>query len=348
MQYSEVNIQNYRGIRDCQIKDLNLVNLFFGKNNCGKSSLLESIFILSGPSNPALPVVVNNVRSLVGSKEENMLIDFYRANSNNVIQISSAGNNKRKLEISMLQSQSKDVSLDSLNQINTELMGKHYGLKLNFSVGNEDKCYHTELLVKEGSGDTGKIITDKNYKEDIFTRFMPSCQIHANENEMLAEIIKNKKEGAIIDALRIIEPKIKTIQLVDNSIMVDVGYAKLLPINVLGDGVRKILNITLSIHKCSNGILLIDEIDNGLHHSIMQKLWEVIMKTCQEFKVQLFASTHSIDIIKSLVQVINEHDSKELPVSAYKLIKKEDDELVALRYGVKDLSYVIGQEVEVR
>ena len=348
MQYNEVNIQNYRGIRSCHIKDLNLVNLFFGKNNCGKSSLLESIFILSGPSNPTLPIVVNNVRSLVGSKEENMLIDFYQIDSKNKIKISSSGNNKRDLEISMLKSQSKDISLDNLNQINAENIGKHYGLKFNFSVGNEGKHYHTELLVKEGSGDTGKIITDKNYKEEMFTRFMPSSQNQANEHEMLAEIIKNKKEGAIIDALRLVEPKIKNIQLVDNAIMVDVGYATLLPINVLGDGVRKILNITLSIHKCSNGILLVDEIDNGLHHSVMQKLWEVIMKTCREFNVQFFASTHSIDIIKSLVQVINSNHSNDLPVSAYKLLKKEDDELVALRYGTKELSYVIGQELEVR
>lgn len=335
MQYNEVNIQNYRGIRNCHIKDLNLINLFFGKNNCGKSSLLESIFILSGPSNPTFPIVFNNVRSLVGAKEETMLIDFYQIDSKNKIKISSSGNNKRNLEISILKSQSKDISLDNLNQLNVENIGKHYELKFNFSVGNEEKHYHTELLVKEGSGDTGKIITDK-------------MQNQANEHEMLAEIIKNKKEGAIIDALRLVEPKIKNIQLVDNAIMVDVGYATLLPINVLGDGVRKILNITLSIHKCSNGILLVDEIDNGLHHSVMQKLWEVIMKTCREFNVQFFAANHSIDVIKSLVQVINNNHSNDLPVSAYKLLKKEDDELVALRYGTKELSYVIGQELEVR
>ena len=59
MIYTDFSVKNYRGIRQCKLEKLELINLFFGKNNCGKSSLLESLFILSGPDNPTLPILAN-------------------------------------------------------------------------------------------------------------------------------------------------------------------------------------------------------------------------------------------------------------------------------------------------
>ena len=343
MQYSELNINNYRGIKKCHLQDLNLVNLFFGKNNCGKSSLLEAIYILSKPSEPIAPLIVNNFRMLAGSQEENIKIDFYQANPKNAINISSDGDEKRQISISMIESHSKEVTLDQLDAIGNENVGKHYGLKLSFSTSHDDNEHTSKVIINEGQ--TGKIIKDKNYVESIPSGFIPSTRLHGNLNEMLVDIIKNKKENDIIEALRVVEPRIKDIQLVDNSIMVDVGFATRLPINVLGDGVRKLLSIILAIHSCANGILMIDEIDNGLHFSVLKNMWKVIFATCKEYNVQLFATTHSIDVIKSLVQVINTDD---VPIAAYKLLKKEDDELIALHYEAKNLSYAVEQEIEVR
>ena len=345
LQYKEITINNYRGIKSCHVQGLSLINLFFGKNNCGKSSLLEALLMLSGPSNPTLPLLVNNYRLLQGAKEDNIKIDFYRTDIKQPILIAGHGEAERKLRISMIESHSKDVSLEELNQVGTEQLAKNYGLKIDFSVGSDEKEYSSKLVIKEG--ENGKIIRDKNYNESLYTGFIPSGSIPNNIQEKLASIITNKKENEIVDVLRIIEPRIKDLQLVDNEIMVDMGFSTRLPINVLGDGVRKLLSIIVCIHACSNGILLIDEIDNGLHHSVLTKLWKVILMSCQEYHVQLFASTHSIDIIKSLVRVIDEND-ENLPVASYKLVKKDNDELVALRYGTDQLSYAIEQEMEVR
>ena len=165
--------------------------------------------------------------------------------------------------------------------------------------------------------------------------------------EKLAEIIKNKQENEIIEALKIIEPRIIDLQLVGSRIMVDVGLPTRLPINVLGDGVRKVLAVILSIYKCRNGILIIDELDNGLHFSVMPQLWEVILYMCQKHHTQIFASTHSLDLVKSLVKAIGKSKQPQL-IASYKLIRKNDDELVALRYSAEELAYAIKQEMEVR
>ena len=44
MMITKAVISNYKGIKQCEIKDLRRVNLFIGKNASGKSSILEAIF----------------------------------------------------------------------------------------------------------------------------------------------------------------------------------------------------------------------------------------------------------------------------------------------------------------
>lgn len=346
MNFTNINIENFRGIRKCVLSGLGLVNVFFGKNNCGKSSVLESIFLMCGPSNPTLPIVVNNMRNLMSFSEEDLRTEFYGLNPENEILITGSGNQKRKVNIGMIASHSKQVQLDRLTQQNADQAGKHYGFKINFSVGEDGRTHHTELIV--GDANNGKATTDKLYEESLYAEYIPSGYMMLNVNEKLAQVIKNKRENDILEALRLVEPRIKDIQLLDKKIMVDIGLDERLPINVLGDGVRKVLSILLSIHNAQNGVLLVDEIDNGLHYSVMPNLWNVILHSCKKLNTQLFVSTHSMDMVKALVSAISEIDAEDNDVSAFKLIKKNDDEIAALRYGINELSYSIEQELEVR
>lgn len=344
MIYTDFMAENYRGIRRCELKELELVNLFFGKNNCGKSSLLEAIFLLSGPDNPALPILTNNLRALNTLDEADLKVEFYQAHPDNAITLTSQGEQNRKAVIQMIESHSKDIPLEQLQQGSSEAVGRHYGLKINFTA-KSGNSHHSELIVTEKN--VGKVTADKTYKEELYAEYIPSNYMQNNLVEKLTEVIKNKQEEDVLEALRIVEPRIVDIQLVGSKIMVDIGLPTRLPINVLGDGVRKVLAIILAIYKCRNGVLLIDELDNGLHFSIMPKLWKAILYACSKRHTQLFASTHSIDLVKSLVKAIG-NDYEKQPVAAYKLIRKEDDELATLRYNAKELAYAIAQEMEVR
>lgn len=348
MNFNSVKIDNFRGIRTCSVSELGLVNVFLGKNNCGKSSLLEALFLMTGPSNPTLPILVNNLRQLVSFSEEDILTDFYGLNSENVIKICSEGQDRRDIRVSMIQSHSKQIALDQLSQVNAEQSGKRYGLKIEYSIGDSERFYHTELIVDPNEGNKAEAKTEKAYKERMHAEYIPSGNVMLHANEKLAQVLIEKRESDIVEALKLIEPRIKDIQLIDKKIMVDIGLPSRLPINVLGDGVRKVLSILLSIHSAKGGSLMIDEIDNGLHYSIMPGLWRVIMHACKKQNTQLFVSTHSSDFVEALVEIINTDDDTETSVSAYKLVKKMDDELVALRYDKSKLSYAINQEMEVR
>ncbi|WP_462136871.1 AAA family ATPase, partial [Candidatus Mycalebacterium sp.] len=48
--FKSIKIENFRGIESLKIDNLERINLFVGKNNCGKTTILESIYLLSGMS----------------------------------------------------------------------------------------------------------------------------------------------------------------------------------------------------------------------------------------------------------------------------------------------------------
>jgi len=51
-----------------------------------------------------------------------------------------------------------------------------------------------------------------------------------------------------------------------------------------------------------NGVLLIDEIDNGLHHSVMPNLWTILDQLVEKHQVQVFGTTHNDDMMRSALE----------------------------------------------
>lgn len=62
MKYQTINISHFRGIEHIKLTSLKQVNLIVGKNNSGKTSVLESFFLLAGMSEPRLTIAINPMR----------------------------------------------------------------------------------------------------------------------------------------------------------------------------------------------------------------------------------------------------------------------------------------------
>ena len=139
---------------------------------------------------------------------------------------------------------------------------------------------------------------------------------------------------------------IKDIVLSQNEVLVGVGLNKRIPINVMGDGARKILSILTTIYECRNGIVLIDEISNGFHYSVMKALWQTILLASKKNNVQLFATSHDLDSIKGLRDAAL-HDEGD-KVAFLKLQHTADAELKSYCYTTDSIDYMLNQEIEVR
>lgn len=139
------------------------------------------------------------------------------------------------------------------------------------------------LLSKAVCTDTenNRIRRDKRYEEELKAMYTPASYMSVPVNERFAQIVKEKKENEIIAILKVLDPRIIDMQLVDTELLVDIGLSHRLPVNVMGDGMRKLISIILSVYSCKDGVLMIDEVDNGFHYNNNASAVEGFADSCE-------------------------------------------------------------------
>ena len=339
-----IEINNFRGIHHGRIDGLSRVNLFFGKNNCGKSSLLESIFLVCGQSNPLLPASINAMRAYKRLEESDIHYFFYNMDPSLEIQIATEGTQERHLAITSF----REAATDS-NSVTTELP-YHYGLRMKYHTKEGE--YSSKILYDVGGSNQLKQTThiDNRYSEKLKCVYL-SPRYDSNASvEGLHNIIMNKDEDFLVEALRVLEPEAKDPVFMDNIMFIDTGLPQRLPINLMGDGIRKIISFLTSIYQCKGGVVLIDELSNGFHYSVMKSMWEVVIRAAIKNDVQIFATTHDEDSIKGFQEAVQnvKQDRDPEVAAAFKLQRIAEGELKSYRYSVDQLGYAMEQEIEIR
>lgn len=189
---------------------------------------------------------------------------------------------------------------------------------------------------------------DSRYKEKLRCSFHNPQLWMAMLPQKIEKLLVNKQMDGVIEALQEIDPKITDIRIGTSGIIyMDVGLNKLLPINIMGDGIRRILSILAAVSDMQGGILLIDEIENGLHYSTLQTLWKALRKALEVYYVQLFATTHSNECIGALASSCNRVDKKSEHIRLYR-IEKQDNKHQAFEYSPEMISAGIDGDIEMR
>ena len=80
------------------------------------------------------------------------------------------------------------------------------------------------------------------------------------------------------------------------------GVGRATPIKSLGEGAMRLFGIALSLANARNGLLLLDEAENGVHYSVQQEMWRMILRVAERANVQVIATTHSWDCITGFAQ----------------------------------------------
>jgi AAA15 family ATPase/GTPase len=342
---NKIDIEHYRGIKYASIEGFKQINLFFGKNNCGKTVLLESLFLASGLSNPLLPIHVNFMRGYSKARLNDLKLDFYNLDSSSPIHIRMENEESRDLKINLFEQKQENVSLnaDDTNILTTVEEGK-FGLKFDFTIN--DKHFESQLRFDSANSTDATRIVSEHYVESLRCTYLSPKYDFSASIQGLKNILQNKDEHFIIEGLRLIEPGVKDFIFTDKEMLVDIGLSKRIPVNMMGDGARKIVSLLTAVYDCKDGALLVDEISNGFHYSVMCNLWKVLINAAIRNNTQLFVTTHDVDSIKGLRDAALE-SHKDI-VAAFKLLKTSDDELKAYHYSLESLDYSINQEIEVR
>lgn len=364
MYFKNIDIQGFRGIKKLKIDDLQNINLFVGQNNSCKTSILEAIFLLLGVSNPELIIKINNFRDLIITEEDDFRFIFNDLNYKNQLMI-SATQGKNALRELVIEPQLKKQK--SISQSSYELNEESQTEMMNLGTSPLDESI-TELLLKfkikefqtAAKNHKAKLLIEKNkltfvqpenYREKIRGVYVtPKIGLVANLEKELEDIIVNKRQQEIIEILNLVDQTITNISFGRNRmIYMDIGIKKLVPINLLGDGIRRLLGLVLSIYNAKNGIVLIDEIENGLHYSILKDVWKVVFEAAKKFKVQVFVTTHNIETLKYLKEAAKKAGtSTQRSIRSYTIRKLSDLSLKAYKYDFEKFDISIEQGVEIR
>ena len=306
-----LHIRNFRGFNALKIDQLSDINLIVGKNNSGKTSLLEAIFLLSGGGNAQVAINDNVIRGL---KPSDISTDdpfwkqlFSDLDMGRCIEIEGdhSSHGQLILEISLKQQPTTEFSLDHTN--GTSMTNRFDERSLVFQYRGPSSQSVKSHIRMTGQG----FEVNQPAINSLFHAIMLSSQIgNIQEDAIRLGRLRRQKQGdMLLKALQVVEPKLQSIE--DNTssgiplIWGDIGLSELVPLSVMGEGMTQIVRLVLSIVSVPDGIVLVDEVENGIHHSVLPDVWRVIDKAAKQFRTQIFATTHSFECIEAAHQALD-------------------------------------------
>ena len=363
-----LTINGFRAIRHLSLPDLARVNLFVGRNNAGKTSLLEAIRLYLYRNKSQLPAV---------------LFEIVRSRSDYRPPPFSVGRRNIEPDAQNLQAAADAVeslfygSFEHHSFAPIELAPDRMpsaGLTLSLPwqrevpapVGSE------WLSEKDGFFAPDSPLIDLRSEEhhtvvpfDWFvhrvalprtSRSNPALMIGAGGldavrmREMWDSVAIAGHVELVEDAVRTVVPDLKRVLLVGESgrrsILFKLSSAtRPVPIQSMGDGVNRVFGIALALVLSRGGALLLDEVENGLHHSIQDAVWEATFSLAERFDVQVFATTHSWDAVVGFQHAAMQSQAEGM---LYRLERESNGRIYAERYTEDETAIATEQQIEVR
>ena len=356
-----LEVRGFRAFSHLLIPRLGRVNLIVGKNNVGKTALLEALWLFATRGNPATIWQMLEARSEAkrldrdaqGIKERAATIKHLFHGRKDIRQyvapvVIGPVDSQMSLTIALgwytedggrghRFRETKPLSVEHFNPAANPLPG--IAVRLGESTG---VMYRLDVS------------PPLSFQEPIACTFVPAQGLNPTELERLWEgIALTSLETDVIGALRIIAPKVERVNLLsDSSGNLDerVPKAKIedvdepIPLRSLGEGMNRLFGVTLALVNSKNGLLLLDEVESGLHYSVQPDVWRLIFETAHRLNVQVFATTHSMDCIEAFQEAAAENEEEGVLIR----LENENGLLVATEFDERRLGIATREEIEVR
>ncbi|MEG4967782.1 AAA family ATPase [Microcoleus sp. B6-A1] len=329
----EIEIQNFRCFEQIKISGFERVNLIGGKNNAGKTALLEAIFLNFAPDASSL-VILRDLRR-EPSKALEAMPDrawdnlFYALKKDRFIVIigKDDNNNTDRLEIK--------VEINSIkNKINFEFMR------------NEDQSTWSLSPVAAGGLLNFRISLDEVPIIPSWLRISGKKLTEAYDNARLDD-----KDSEVLKAFQILDPTIESVEsfsIGEPTLYLRRKGEKRLPLSLFGDAINRVAEIILKLVNSEYKILLIDEIENGIHYTSQREFWRVLFRLAVELDTQIFATTHSLEMLQAFADVGLE-PNQECSSAYFELAKKpKTAQIIGIRRDLETLNYALEHQKGVR
>lgn len=354
--FTSFTVKNFRCFRDVTVGRLARVNLIAGMNNTGKTALLEALQIHSYPQDCELPFLVNQLRGTDAAQRHNTDVFrwlFHNRQGSSGLELTSrdvdgttralslwliAGGTAHKrfpaaerlVRGSFLEG-TWNSGVDCLvlkadaNGQESFAIGVPSAGGLN-SIGNKAPWQGPSVLLKSGLGN-------------------PDAEAGA-----FSELAGANRQGEVVAGLQILEPRLTELTLLllaGQPILHGKinGLERLVPVPFMGEGVRRTLAMLLALMRARGGRVLIDEIENGIHYSVMRAVWQAVAQAARQADVQVFATTHSYECIQAAHEAFVASGTYDF---ALHRLDRFDDTIELTTYDQEALEGALRSEMEVR
>jgi ABC-type cobalamin/Fe3+-siderophores transport system ATPase subunit len=387
MVLDSLRIQNFKTFRDLTVERLGRVNLVVGKNNVGKTALLEALWLYAHPE--FFYEVLERLdsqredqvapKSIIIENNLNIMRHFFHGH------LRTQGQAAKVIKVSQEEDDSEYVAVRFSPQNQDTRDFYDYGQKI---IGVD----LLEVLVGPGftrhdfvtsSGEAGfdlSLDSEKRFDpvrshrfRSLASKFISSAGLFAEDAERLfADAIRANRKAPVMRALNltteetitdlnwIVDPNL-AYRLSGNRVQVDPtqqmaripvvaveGRDEAVPLSALGEGTTRAMEIALALVNAKGGLLLIDEVETGLHYSVQPDLWRLIFETAAALDVQVVATTHSSDCVRAFQRMALDRPPEESQFISLRRHRQEPERVVAVLADNEEMKTILETGIEVR
>jgi len=370
---NSLEIEGFRAFERLTLERLSQVNLIVGKNNVGKSCFLEALRVYARRGSPETIQNILTSRDESGGMDEpttemDVYVDtikylfyerrvFAKYPSIDTFKIGPVGDASLRLAINAQwftektdsESNRKIWEPDDGQHLLKSINGFLPGVNITFGKESAISVFLSRFLNRRFSTRYSPL----RRVEGITCIFIPANSL---DGHTLAELWDNVTlkpgEEDVLKGMHIIEPGVEKLNLVGQARRtVRIPIVKMrdvsepIPLRSLGEGMTRLFGIVLALVNAQDGLLLIDEVDSGLHYTVYPALWRLVFKIAAHLNVQVFATTHSWDCIEGFQQAAQDAENEEGMLIR---LERRQEHIVPILFDTSRLSIATRQEIEVR
>jgi ABC-type cobalamin/Fe3+-siderophores transport system ATPase subunit len=357
----DLHIENFRGIKKLSIPRLGRVTLLVGRNGVGKTTVLDAIRIYAARGRHQVLAQTLDVRDEITtprdpSEDGPVQVDWAAMfHGRSISEESSVSIGPREKTGQLrIKATILDYEDPAYSFVPRKLLQRLSGDRLRvFEVDNQGHGY---FLIPLGYG--GTLPGAKEMLPEIKHEVAgPGLLARSDVARIWNKVALTDDEERIARAIGLIYGvDVGRVGVIGDDVRETGGdrlraivrlksYERPVPLRSLGEGAQRLFGVALALANSRDGILLIDEAENGIHYSVQQEFWRMVLQTACENNVQVFATTHSWDCVRGFARAAVENGNVE---GVLVRLEKEEDGLRAVRYSERRLKIAAEQRIEVR
>lgn len=336
-----VRVVAYRGIEHLELADLTPVTLILGSNNSGKTSILEAMSLLLRAPDPSQWVHLARQRDLDIPLEDALWALFP---GGAWMSLENGPQQSRKVELAgVLGGAKREVSATGLASLS-------WG-----GTEQEEITLRIEVLI-DGTKSTlefNRTSPAQWAAGRVFKVFTATSAGHRSTRgfvEHLSHVVADGKKGLAVELAQLFDSDVEDLDVVDlsgrRSVRVKHKARGVVDLASFGDGLRRAVLFSLMLSRAGGGALLIDELEVGIHPTLMRTVYLRLCEAARAVQAQLILTTHSLEAVDAILGAAEGSDRQD-SLSAF-WVQRKDGLHEARRYDFAKLSMLREAGLDIR